>query len=414
MMTCSRILLPARRILAWAGVALIVMIASGRARADALAETLSARRGETLDLVELGTGERFVRPTVEGVVVQGGKVTSLRIRPEGQPQVVTLRLTAVTKIVEGRETIHEAEARGGGAAQVRAKQAQSLYKKQLSQSLDRMQRNGVEPWPALTGDQHAAAVAELKSFVDEVREAFPQLVVGETHEFIVAADIPAEQVQTYVADLDRMHDMLCDLYGIPRGEPVWLGKCLIVAFLKEDDFHAFEDRFMKSRLRGMHGICHQRSDGRAITSCHRGDDAPAFAHMLVHETSHGFNHRWMSPARLPNWLNEGIAEWIGTQVVPRCDQVPLKEAQAAEYMRSRRNVGPGFFDADNIDAVQYGMASGIVRFLVTSDRRKFATFVRGIKEGTPVEEAIRAAYGASLDDLLQAYGRTIGVPDLKR
>ncbi|MFM8435429.1 MAG: hypothetical protein ACKOBP_08845 [Planctomycetia bacterium] len=212
-----------------------------------------------------------------------------------------------------------------------------------------------------------------------------------------------------------MHDFLCDLYAIPRGEPVWWGKCLVIAFLREEDFQAFEARFFEPVPRSMHGLCHQRSDGRVIMACHRGDDAPAFSHMLVHETSHGFNHRWMSPVRLPNWLNEGIGEWVGTQVVPACPQVPLKEARALELMRARRRMGDDFFDPGpdfHIQPDQYGIASSLVRFMVARDRKKFAAFVQGIKEGLSVEESLAESYRASLADLVRAYGKAIGIPDL--
>jgi hypothetical protein len=122
----------------------------------------------------------------------------------------------------------------------------------------------------------------------------------------------------------------------------------------------------------------------------------------------------MSPQRLPNWLNEGIAEWVGTRVVKNCDQVPRKEARAIAFMRSQGTLGPGFFTAANIQPVQYGMASGMVRMLISRDARKFAELVRGIKEGTPVEEALQKTFGGSLDDLVKAYGATVGVPHLSR
>jgi hypothetical protein len=105
---------------------------------------------------------------------------------------------------------------------------------------------------------------------------------------------------------------------------------------------------------------------------------------------------------------------VGTKVVPQSNQVPLKEAQALETMRARGDLGAEFFTADNIQAVQYGMASGLVKFLTARDPRKFAAFVRGIKEGVPVEESLRDAYGATLDDLVAAYGQAVGVPGLKR
>jgi len=230
----------------------------------------------------------------------------------------------------------------------------------------------------------------------------------------VATDIPAAETGPYLASLDSLHDLLCDLYDIPRGEPVWKGKCLVVAFRNEDDFHAFEGRFMGSDVpRGAHGLCHQSSDGRVVMACHRGGNLDAFAHMLVHETSHGFNHRLLSPERLPNWLNEGLAEWVGTQVVPRSRQVPLKEAGALAFMRQTGSLGPEFFTAANIQPMQYGIASQLVKFLVGCDRRKFGELVRGIKEGMTAEESLQAAYQGTLTELVAAFGKAINAPGLK-
>lgn len=371
--------------------------------------------GQVLDLVELGTGTRFVRPRLEGLTHSRGEVTGIRITPEGARAAKAIRLSGISKVMADRASIYQAAPAKGRQA-TSARRQQERYEKEQTQSVQRMALHGIEPWPTLSSDEHAAEVAELEQFVDLVRQSFPGLAKTATHEFVVATDIPAQQMGPFVANLDAMHDFLCDLYGIPRGEPVWKGKCLVVAFLREDDFLAFEERFMDVRAQGVHGLCHQRSDGRVIMACHRGDDAPAFAHMLVHETSHGFNHRWLSPTRVPSWLNEGIAEWVGTQVVTVSNQVPLKEAAALAMMRATGRVGDRFFDGDDakIQPVQYGIASSLVRFLVARDRGKFAAFIRAVKEGMPVEDALQASYRATLDELLLAYGRAVGVPMLTR
>jgi len=402
-----------RHLSRWAcGIALAVAVTAA-SRGDELGDRLTPHVGTTIDLIELGTGRRFVRPTLERVVAKEGRVAAIRVRPEGQGAAVTLSLPGIARIVAGRETIHEAEAGDRSWSQLRGRRARETYEQGVAESRARMQARGVEPWPTLSAADHARAVDELRRFVELARQEFPGLAVHETHEFLVASDIPAPQLAPFLADLDAMHDALCDLYGIPRGEPVWMGKCLVVAFLREDDYVAFEARFMKADTRGTQGMCHQRSDGRVVTACHRGSDPAAFAHMLVHETSHGFNHRWMSPQRLPNWLNEGIAEWVGARVVRGCDQVPLKEARAAAFMRSTGGVGPAFFTADNIQPMQYGIASGMVRFLIARDAQAFASFVRAIKEGEDVDAALADSFGGSLDDLVRSYGRSIGLPALR-
>jgi len=398
--------------LSWIGIVACAVAVAAAPTAE-LAEKLAPHVGSVIDLVELGTGKRFVRPVLVGLTQKKGEVTALRLKADGEKTVSVVTITGVAQIIAGRETVFEQKVVGKSAAQLRGKAAKDRYEKEVAASEERMKANGTEPWPTLSAEEHAAEVKELEAFVAEVKEVFPGLEMTATHEFIVVTDIPAAQMGPSTAKLDAMHDFLCDLYGIPRGEPVWKGKCLVFVFLKEADFLAFEARFMQAAVQGVHGLCHQRSDGRVIMACHRGDDPLAFAHMLVHETSHGFNHRWMSPQRLPNWLNEGIAEWVGTQVVPTSNQVPLKEAAARAFIKEHGSLGPDFFAADNIQPIQYGMASGLVKFLVARDRKQFAAFVRGIKEGDSVDASLGKTFKASLDDVVTAFGQALGVPALQ-
>jgi len=128
-----------------AATAWLVTLLAGPAWADALAGKLAAYVGTALDVVELGTGRRFVRPTLVGVVTRSEAVTGLRIRPEGQAAVTTLSLSAIAKIVAGRETVHEAETTGKAFAKLRGRRASEAYDRQLEESLARMQANGIAP-----------------------------------------------------------------------------------------------------------------------------------------------------------------------------------------------------------------------------------------------------------------------------
>ena len=85
-------------------------------------------------------------------------------------------------------------------------------------------------------------------------------------------------------------------------------------------------------------------------------------------------------------------------------------------MKAGGSVGANFFAAGpdhHIDGIQYGIASGLVKFLVARDRKKFTAFVRGIKEGLTAEESLKESFNASPAELLAAYGRAVGVPGLK-
>jgi len=402
---------PTRRGVSWmlVVVASVPFVVGREAAGDEFADRLGPHVGKVLDAVELGSGKRFVRPVLERLVEADGKVTSIRLRLEGEKKVTSVALAGIVKIIADRETVYETGPKGSSR-----QREQRQREQRAAEAAERMRARGVEPWPELSAEQHDAEVRRLEGFVAEVQEVFPALRVSHTHEFLVVTDIPPNLMAPYLATLDAMHDLLCDLYGIARGEPVWKGKCLVIAFLTEADFVAFEGTFMRVQARGTHGLCHQGSDGRVIMACHRGDDEAAFAHMLVHETSHGFNHRWMAPTRLPNWLNEGIAEWVAAKVVTKSDQVQLKEAAAADYMRSKGDLGPEFFERPNIAPVQYGIASSMVRMLAGRDPKKFGGFVTAIKEGMPAEEALKQFYKQDIDGLVRAYGSVVGVPGLRR
>ena len=75
-----------------AAMAWLAALTGTPAWADTLAEKLAPHVGETIDLVELGTGRRFVRPMLTGIVEKNDAVTGLRLRAEGQTTVTSVSL----------------------------------------------------------------------------------------------------------------------------------------------------------------------------------------------------------------------------------------------------------------------------------------------------------------------------------
>ena len=57
--------------------------------ATGLAERLAPHVGQTLDLVELGTGKRLVRPTLVGLTERKEALTAIRLRAEGETKTVS-------------------------------------------------------------------------------------------------------------------------------------------------------------------------------------------------------------------------------------------------------------------------------------------------------------------------------------
>ncbi|MCA9246442.1 MAG: hypothetical protein KDA42_04980 [Planctomycetales bacterium] len=355
-----------------------------------------------------------------------GEIRSLRIRENGKAENRSLLLTQLKEIRAGgrvvadEETLRELAGIGGSDSNRRGKSAllaevnSAKQEEERERWLARLEVRGIDPWPELSDDEHDEAVAKHKQFVEEIGAAFPGMALHETKNFLFYTNIPPQQVGPYVVSLDAMHDMMCKMYNIEPGSRVWRGKALVVAFLEQAEFMQFEARFMRTAISpGIYGLCHQKSDGEVVIGCYRGDRAEEFAQMLVHETSHGFIHRYKTPVHFPNWVNEGMADWVGLALVPNCQSVKLAERRAVDIMKQTRSMGGDFLEREHIDSWQYGLASNLADFMIRTNRKAYVQFIEGMKEGMTWEESLQASYGSSPEQLVAAYGQAIGVPDLR-
>jgi hypothetical protein len=298
--------------------------------------------------------------------------------------------------------------------------AQQKKEAERGKWLERLKENGVEPWPENeTDDEHAKALKKSREMVDEVKSLYPGSQLYETKYFLFVSNIPAQQVTPYAASLDRMYEWMSRLYGVARDHKVWLGgKALIFAFLDKEQFDDFEEHFFPEtgkqihELANVYGLSHLDKSGEVVISCYRGNDPNDFGQMIVHETSHGFIHRYKSKAQLPNWVDEGMADLVGAEMVPASTAVRNREIKAIQQLAQQPSLG-GMLSADRIDGWQYGAASNLNRFLLQSNRQHYVRFIEALKEGMKWEEAIHDAYHSTAEEMLAEYGRAIRVPNLR-
>ena len=287
--------------------------------------------------------------------------------------------------------------------------------------IERLKERGVDPWPeSETDEEHAEALKKSRAMAIEVVSLFPGCQLQETKHFLVVSNIPPQQIAPYIASLDRMYEYMCQLYGVSRTHKVWLGgKAPIFAFLEREQFDAFEERyFPESRatikaVGNVYGLSHlDKKTGEITISCFRGNDPNDFGQMLVHETSHGFIHRYKTKVQLPNWVDEGMADLIGAEMVPASTAVRNREVKAIQQLAQQRSLS-GMLKGERLEGWQYGAASNLNRFLLQYNRQNYVKFIEAMKDGMKWEEALKEAYNATPEELLAEYGRRINVPDLK-
>ncbi len=198
-----------------------------------------------------------------------------------------------------------------------AAEAERLKKKAAEQEAF-FKKTGVRLWPELSDEEQQAALARRKEYLEKVAKQHSSLnmELHETKYFLLLSSVPPQLAKLCETNLDAMHEQLCKVYAIERPDKLWLGKAVVVAFNRKEDFMQFEQVFFHQRPpANVQGAANAVESGEDVIGCYCGDDPVTFAHVLVHETTHGFNHRYLSPLPLPNWLDEGIAEWIAITIV---------------------------------------------------------------------------------------------------
>ncbi len=273
-------------------------------------------------------------------------------------------------------------------------------------------------WEPIPEADQLKYVAEEKEFLGKVKAHFSQLSLQmvETQYFLFLSDMPAAQLSPYLKQLDQMNESLGAAFGFQPGHNVWRGKAVVIAFVAEASFVEYERVFMMKNdvdTTKIQGLCHSFPNGRVVVSAYRGQSPEHFGALLVHETAHGYLHRYKSTVHILSWFNEGIADWIASIAVPTCRTTSDRQKQALDQLKMTGTLGGTFFLNQQIEPWQYGVASSIVQLLLQKSPDQFRLFFNGIKEGLTWEDSLMRAYGITPAELVSAYGGAIGVPNLK-
>ncbi|MEO6436173.1 MAG: hypothetical protein ABIP55_10505 [Tepidisphaeraceae bacterium] len=268
-------------------------------------------------------------------------------------------------------------------------------------------------WGKQTALEMAAAVSDLKKFAEETRATVsPKLAAYETNFFLFYTDLEPADANKWMLVLDRMYARLAQLFGIAQDQNLWRGKALVFVFANQDDYLKFQIKMHGTVAAGTGGMCHSFGNGDVHIAFYRQPNDLDFAHVLVHESIHGFLHRYRSPLKIPSWANEGLAEAIATDMVPRKGITQSEAANARTDLQSRKTLDD-FFEADHIVAWQYPVARTLTEFMIQQNKQGYVDFINAIKDGAAWQDALKEKYGVTAEQLINAYGNSVGVRGLK-
>jgi hypothetical protein len=281
-------------------------------------------------------------------------------------------------------------------------------------------------WPPQTDEQRAKRVAELKTFAEDAAKKLNRpLQLNETKYFLFFSDLPPHDARNWAGLLDRMYARLAELFAVQRetatttgSRPVrggsgdyvnvWDGKALVFVFQGADDYRRFQRVVHDTDAGSSAGMCHCFGDGRVHIAFYRQADPLTFAHVLVHESVHGFVHRFRTPAVVPSWANEGLAEVIASELVPRPGRAREREMTAKAGLQGRAELG-GMFEAKHIEPWQYPVAETLCAYMIRQSRANYVEFIAGIKDGLTWQQSLEQRYRAPRERLAGAYRQSLGL-----
>lgn len=282
---------------------------------------------------------------------------------------------------------------------------------------ERVNALGAKMWPWLSVPERSDWLRRHRQFAKSVQDRYPQLKlrVFETEYYLLVTDLDQGLSKTYLGYLDQMYERMSVAFDVPVGRNIWCGKCVVVALDRQRDYMRFESEVMQNPRDDLHtsgGLCHSGTSGRVTIAVWKGDDLDAFAHKLVHETSHGFAWRLQSSVPLPSWVNEGLADWMAQYIVKTPGLLTKRQARAAATARKNRSLG-GSLTTGRLPREYFGVGSAMVEILIKKDASAFRRFFLVIKAGVPPERALREQFGLTYQQLANLYGRSVGIGRLK-
>ena len=317
-----------------------------------------------------------------------------------------------------REAIDAARAFVAAEARRRKEAAEAAKAARLDVQSPEARAWGSRPWPVVSEEEQAAAVLTMRGDAERILAAAGlALAPVETDYFLFYSDMPRKQTARWARDLDLMYQRLAGHFDLEDGENIFWGKAVIFVFNQRDRFELVEAEAFAYRVPGgVHGLCHPMG-AKVFVAFHRQRDHEAFAAILVHETVHGFMHRFRTPRRLPTWANEGIADYLASILFRNSPIDFTRRRIGLRYVRSGGDVGAildmsyrdGTWPGHN--SLGYSIGYLLVELMIRDRPAAFARWVRAIKDGKEWETALEEDFGADRRRLVDSFVRYYKVND---
>ena len=270
---------------------------------------------------------------------------------------------------------------------------------------------------ALSGQELRQAMNDVRQIGQTVgREAGVKFTEIETPRCLIFTDWHPRDHGFLTFNVNSAYDELHRLFALAPGETPFYGKLPVLMFEERTDyieaFNALAPGAMAENTAGVHMATSRglgllmmwqppvprNSDGSMQPQALK-EAQDRWAAVLAHEFTHSFLHRYRGTASIPNWLNEGLAEWVEHELFPR----EAYRRRALQRSRQVPDLGDGFFEARNIEGPDYAVAHTMVEMLIEQDLLAFRELIHDVKGGDDIDAALMRRFNVDRQGLEAAW-----------
>lgn len=264
------------------------------------------------------------------------------------------------------------------------------------------------PWPAL--DNSAREQARLSSLAmtrDMLQQGALALASVPSAHCTFLTNAERAPLARWMHAAEKTYEYLSRILGGDGFHPPFHGTLPIVILPSRDRFVLAESQLFNQLIGPQtQAICHYRGRSAFIFAAYPepGQDlTPA----LVREICHAFLHGYGSPARLPRWAQEGLAEAVVSAVTGagQMEGDARKEAVAlvrrpGQFQEVLLSGWPAHTGTDRW-AVDIGVCGLAFTLLLEGEPGSVRQWIRSCKRGENLRTAFQEAFGLTQDSFLK-------------
>lgn len=244
------------------------------------------------------------------------------------------------------------------------------------------------------------AARRLGNARERFRLALPDrsLAEVETAQFHVLGDAAAETLRTVGSRLQSQWPKVAKQLGVHQLAGPVDGRTMILVIQRSVDFGEFVRMVYKQEpQRGQAVVWHyDHLDAYAAIAVGKGEDA-ALTDLLTAEALAGLYLATQAPG--PDWLARGVARAVAAKLEPKAAPVRSWEDQLARTLADRPTaeaILAGKLSLADAEAVGYAVGKALLK-----SPKKLPALWRLLTANEPLDEALQAATGGSLTQLLE-------------